>query len=159
MYIYCKFPLAWQRLDQYNQVFLWHCNKRQLTILQKAFERGGVRIVEAENAITRLKPFFKGKTLREDRNLRRLYSASASALREERRNIVELAMPQELKGQFRQSMRRFSEIQSSVDEFQKLLQAEGTSATKFIDSIFKAKSVDALPRFRALKGLLEKENW
>jgi len=132
--------------------------KRQLAILQRGFERGGVRIAEVENAVRRLSPFFGTKSLREDKNLNRLFSAVTSAVREERRNIIEANLPQELKGQFRGAMRRFSEIQSSVDKFQTLLQTEGISSTKFIDSIFKSSRADAVPRFRALKGLLEKEN-
>lgn len=127
-------------------------------LTETLFNKGGLSPDDVEYFVGRLGKLNESPLMRKSGKLRYLNGRLTSALRKDRIDIVETALegtPQA--GQFRESMKKFSNIMGSVDQVNALLRGENMSSDAFVKSIFN-KGKEGLADLRAAKALIKSED-
>ena len=119
--------------------------------------KGGLSPADLEKFVKRVGNLNASRAISKEGVLKRQVAKLSSALRSDRIDTVEEALPDNLKGEFRASMQKFSRIARSTGEVAELLDGDELATDAFVNSIFKGGK-DSLRRLRATKAIVRQEN-
>lgn len=121
------------------------------------FNKGGLSPSDLEKFVTRVGRLNESRAISKEGTLKRSVAKLSSALRSDRIDVVEEALPDTLKGEFRQSMQKFASIARNTSEVAELIDGDELATDAFVNSIFKGGK-DSLRRLRAVKSVIRSEN-
>lgn len=119
--------------------------------------KGGLSPSQLENFVKRVGTLNESRVISKEGTLKRAVAKLSSALRSDRIDVVELALPETLQGEFRASMQKFSKIARSTSEVSALLDGDELATDAFVNAIFKGGK-DSLRSLRATKAIVQVEH-
>ena len=131
--------------------------KELLDLHGKLRTQNGLTVADTDKFIKRIGQLNDKSAVKKDKDLRRAVGQLSSALRADRRDIVESALPDVKKGEFRTAMDKFVQIRQSTSQVSELLDGDNMARGAFVQAIFN-KGKGGLADLRAARAVIEAEN-